>query len=489
VSDGPSPPPPVRWRDLLIIAAIAALAAAWQIDRKPIWLDEAVSWDMASRPPADLAAKTAADIHPPLYYLVLSVWAAAFGDSLTGLRSLSAVATIGSAVLLYLLARRWLARGTAAFSAVAYAISPHTIYFAQEARMYALAAILVLAATVSYRRWLESGATRTADLIAYGITAAAAMYTHYATALALIAIAAHLVFVYRPGRRSVLRWVAANLGAALIYLPWMSTALAQIFRGQAWRQSVTLADLPRYAVEAIFQLEFGLYQFPHFGLWPYTFVAALAAAGLFGVAVALRRGALRTAEHDWFLVLMVVAPLLIALFAQLRSGYLSLPRYLAYLLPFVVLLLARGLTTAFRPPVDAAAVLALAALQLPALGHYYRQPTRDYDPAPVIEFLQARLRESADPARERIIFAPGYMHLMFKYYWRDMPSEGVSSPAELDRLISSSAGTRLWVVEDYRWVHGHGGVTRDDLESVAVAPSDERRVRVFRLKDKQASAR
>ena len=479
MSDGPSPPPPVRWRELLIIAAIAALAAGWQIDRKPIWLDEAVSWDMASRAPADLAAKTAADIHPPLYYLVLSVWAATFGDSLTGLRSLSAVATMGSAVLLYLLARRWLARGTAAFAAVAYAISPHTIYFAQEARMYALGALLVLAATVSYRRWLESGATRTADLIAYGMTAAAAMYTHYATALALGAIAAHLLFVYRPDRQTVLRWMAANLGAALVYLPWMPTAAAQVFRGQAWRQPVTLADLPRHAVEAVFQLEFGLYQFPHFGLWPYAFVAALAAAGLFGVALALRRGHTRATEHDWFLVLMVVAPLLLALFAQLRSGYLSLPRYLAYLLPFVVLLLARGLTTAFRPPVAAAAVLALAALQLPALGHYYRQPTRDYDPAPVIEFLQARLTESANPARERIIFAPGYMHLMFKYYWRDLPSDGVSKPAELDRLLSESPERRVWVVEDYRWVHGPGGVTHPALTPVATPGADKARVRLF----------
>ena len=168
MSDDPSPRSPIRWRELLIIAAVAALAAAWQIDRKPIWLDEAVSWDMASRPPADLAAKTAADIHPPLYYLTLSAWAGAFGDSLTGLRSLSAVATVGSALMLFLLARRWLPQPAALFAALAYALSPHTIYFAQEARMYALAALFVLTAALAYRRWLDTGATRTADLIAYG---------------------------------------------------------------------------------------------------------------------------------------------------------------------------------------------------------------------------------------------------------------------------------------------------------------------------------
>ena len=482
MSDDPPSPPPVRWRDLLIVAAVAALAAAWQIDHKPIWLDEAVSWDMASRPPADLAAKTAADIHPPLYYLALAAWSRAFGDSLSGLRSLSAVATIGSALLLLLIGRRWLSRPAALFAALAYAVSPHTIYFAQEARMYALAALLVLVTTLSYRRWLESGGTRSGDLVTYGLAAAAAMYTHYATSLALGAIAAHLLLVYRPGRRALMRWLVANLGAALLYVPWMATAAAQVFRGQAWRQPVTLADLPRHTIEAVFQLEFGLYQFPHFGFWPYAFVAALAAAALSGVIVALRRSRAQTRERDWLLVMMVAAPLLVALFAQLRSGYLSLPRYLAYLLPFVVLLLARGLTTVFRPPLGAAAILALAALQLPALRHYYAQPTRDYDPGPVVEFLQAKLKESPDPARERIIFAPGYMHLMFGYYWRDLPGDGVSKPAELDGALSTATSGRVWVVEDYRWVHGHGGVTHPALERVLVPGSDERRVNIFRTR-------
>ncbi len=467
-----------------MLAAVAIAATTWQIDRKPIWLDEAVSWDMALRGPADLAAKTAADIHPPLYYLTLSAWIRAFGDSLTALRGLSALATLVSALLLYWLARRWLAPAAALCAGLAYVLSPHTVYFAQEARMYAMGACFVLAAVLAYRRWVESEFRRTPDLIAFVLAAAAAMYTHYATALPLAALSAHLIVVRRPGRRAVITWFAANGAAAMLYIPWMPTAFAQIVRGQSWRQPVMLADLPRHVVEAIFQLEFGLYQFPHYGVWPYAFVAALALAGLYGVIRAVRAGWQPKREADWLLVMLVFVPLLLALFAQLRSGYLSLPRYLAYLLPFMVLLLARGMAAVFRPATATAAIAALAVLQLPTLRHYYAQPNRDYDPTPVVAFLHARLNESPDRARERIIFAPGYMHLVFRYYWRDMPSEGVSSPAELDRLISSSAGTRLWVVEDYRWVHGHGGVARDDLEPVAVAASDERRVRVFRLKDK-----
>ncbi len=482
--DAPPSVPAFPWRDLLILAVVAVAATTWQIDRKPIWLDEAVSWDMALRAPADLAAKTAADIHPPLYYLTLSAWIRAFGDSLTALRGLSAIATLLSALVLYRLARRWLPPTAALAAVLAYALSPHTVYFAQEARMYAMGACLVLAAVLAYRRWVESEFSRTPDLILFTLVAAAAMYTHYATALALAAVSAHLIFVLRPGGRGVGRWLAANVAAAVLYIPWMPTALSQIVRGQSWRQSVQLADLPHHAVEAIFQLEFGLYQFPHFGVWPYAFVGALALAGLYGIVRAIRAEARPSREADWLLVMLVLAPLLLALFAQLRSGYLSLPRYLAYLLPFIVLLLARGLAGLLKPGAATAAITALALLQLPALRHYYAQPTRDYDPAPVIAFLQARAADATATSRDRIVFAPGYMHLVFGYYWRVMTSEGVSSPAELDRLISSSAGTRLWVVEDYRWVHGHGGVARADLEPVLLPGSDEKRVRIFHLKNK-----
>lgn len=482
--DAPPSVPAFPWRDLLIVAVVAVAATTWQIDRKPIWLDEAVSWDMALRAPGDLAAKTAADIHPPLYYLTLSAWIRAFGDSLTALRGLSALATLLSALILYRLARRWLTPAAALAAVLAYVLSPHTMYFAQEARMYAMGACFVLGAVLAYRRWVESAFSRTPDLIVLALTAAAAMYTHYATALPLVALSAHLILVRRPGTRAVTRWLGANVAAAVLYIPWMPTALSQIVRGQSWRQSVELADLPHHAVEAIFQLEFGLYQFPHFGMWPYAFVAALALAGVYGIVRAIRAEARPSREADWLLVLLVVAPLLLALFAQLRSGYLSLPRYLAYLLPFIVLLLARGMTAAFAPRTATAAIAALALLQLPALRHYYAQPTRDYDPAPVITFLQARIAQTTGTPRDRIVFAPGYMHLMFRYYWRDMTSEGVSSPAEMDRLISSSAGARLWVIEDYRWVHGHGGVERGDLEPVTVAGLDEKRVRVFHLRHK-----
>ena len=82
--------------------------------------------------------------------------------------------------------------------------------------------------------------------------------------------------------------------------------------------------------------------------------------------------------------------------------------------------------------------------------------------------------------RERIIFAPGYMHLMFKYYWRDLQSDGVSKPAELDQfLIGRETAGRLWVVEDYRWVHGHGGVAHPALSQIAVSGADRARVKVF----------
>ena len=49
---------------------------------------------MIQRPPATIVALSAADIHPPGYYLLLAAWAGLAGTSEFGLRALSALESV-----------------------------------------------------------------------------------------------------------------------------------------------------------------------------------------------------------------------------------------------------------------------------------------------------------------------------------------------------------------------------------------------------------
>ncbi|MFN8161885.1 MAG: glycosyltransferase family 39 protein [Solirubrobacterales bacterium] len=102
-------------------------------------------------------------------------------------------------------------------------LSPFMIYYSTEARGYAVMIALLLASTLCLLRALEAPGVRW--WVAYGAFSCAAMYTHYTVAFALIAQALWALWFHPPARRAVL---AANLGAALAYLPWASGAIADL---------------------------------------------------------------------------------------------------------------------------------------------------------------------------------------------------------------------------------------------------------------------
>src|SRR5580765_10036 len=51
--------------------------------------DESFSWRLTQYSTLSLINRTSADVHPPLYYLVLKVWIAVVGDSVLAVRGLS----------------------------------------------------------------------------------------------------------------------------------------------------------------------------------------------------------------------------------------------------------------------------------------------------------------------------------------------------------------------------------------------------------------
>src|SRR5258705_3967471 len=58
---------------------------------KSLWLDEAYSVLVAKQHFSEMLVSLRHDTHPPLYYLLLSIWTKLFGDVEIALRSLSGV--------------------------------------------------------------------------------------------------------------------------------------------------------------------------------------------------------------------------------------------------------------------------------------------------------------------------------------------------------------------------------------------------------------
>lgn len=272
----------------LTAAAILLGAAALRLYRlsgQSLWADEGNSVALARRGFVEIARRTAYDIHPPFYYWLLKVWITLFGDSEAGLRSLSVVLGVGLVYLIGVLGTRLFNRRVGLAAAFIAAFSPLQVYYAQEARMYMLLAVLSSLTILAAWMMFKAGPRSRPAGWAYVLIAAAGLYTHYAypLVLAVVNLAALLRYWPRTRARSpakrpytpYLKWLGWQLIPAVLYLPWLPTAWRQI---TTWPSEGTAAG-PVSILETISTtLVLGL-------SWPFTHLAWLPAAGL-GLAFA-----------------------------------------------------------------------------------------------------------------------------------------------------------------------------------------------------------
>jgi len=160
-----------------IALVLFAGLALWNISGASIWFDEAFSAYIIQYNFLDIARYTATDVHPPLFYWLLKIWTFFFGQTELGLRSMSVFFGAVAAVFGYLLTRRLFGRKAALAGIFILALSPLFIRYSQEARMYTLAAAIVLSATYVLMRALESKGRKL--WVVYGILVSLGMWTHY----------------------------------------------------------------------------------------------------------------------------------------------------------------------------------------------------------------------------------------------------------------------------------------------------------------------
>lgn len=252
VPEAPSPPATEspggpRPRHLLlgaILAGVLLVAIAFRfVTKSDLWLDEALTVNIAHAPLSDLVELLKRDGAPPLYYLLLHGWMAIFGTGDVAARALSGVLGILSLPLAYFagarlggsdpVRRRWVA-----WSAVlVVASSPYAIRYSSEARMYMLAMVLVLAGYLAIWRAVERPSV--GRLIPVALVTGALLYTQYwAFFLVGVVGVSQLWLVWRrkgEERRTALRILIAIAIGGLLFVPWLPTFAYQMqHTGTPW---------------------------------------------------------------------------------------------------------------------------------------------------------------------------------------------------------------------------------------------------------------
>jgi mannosyltransferase len=250
---------------LLAILLLASLLRFYRLDAQSFWNDEGNSARIAERTVGLIVEGAAGDIHPPGYYLLLHAWRAIFGQSEFALRSLSVVAGVALVALTYLLGRRLFGEATGLMAAFMGAISPFTIYYSQEARMYALLAALSAASTYLLLRFIinlqspiscsQSPAPSSpylGILVAYVLSSTAGLYTQYAFPFVLLVHNVIFALWWLAGARRwrwLAVWAGAQMAVVVLYLPWLPSVLRSVANwpsaGQVYELGPALLDVLR----------------------------------------------------------------------------------------------------------------------------------------------------------------------------------------------------------------------------------------------------
>ena len=234
----------------LVAAALLACAAGVLAGLLggPLWLDEALSVEIARLPVPDLFAALRQDGAPPLYYLLLHAWIGAFGTGTLAVRLLTVLLVPLALWLGFRLGERLGGRSGGRAALVVLAALPWTMRYGSETRMYLLVVVLSLAGTLALLRVRSSGSR--GAVLALAACVAALLLTHYWSLYLLTAVG----LVHLPGvvRRSpeALRVAAAGVLGVLAFLPWLPTFLFQAAHtGAPWADPASLLGLlrtPRY---------------------------------------------------------------------------------------------------------------------------------------------------------------------------------------------------------------------------------------------------
>jgi hypothetical protein len=201
----------------------AVVLFAFYGNHRSVSADEVWSLKTVGLNPRAMIEILRADVHPPLYFLLLAGWSRLFGATEAAARSLSGILYIAAASALFGLVRSFWDRRTAVLAAAIYLSSPLALLAAHFARMYALVSLLAIVSTWAYLR-LWNGPSRRACVVLVTVNALGS-FTHLWFFFLLLAEGLCAL----PGRRRVARiWVMLAASVVPFALLWSPALVIQL---------------------------------------------------------------------------------------------------------------------------------------------------------------------------------------------------------------------------------------------------------------------
>ena len=440
--------PPSRRLDapLAVCLAVQVFLFSFRLDVLSMWSDEWSSLRVVQQSVPAILRFVAADIHPPLYFLMLHFWLKLplGGDPVVRMRLLSVLFALAATVAVDLLWARRLPVGARLWFLALWTSSPCLLLYCRMARSYSLQLLVGTVAAWALWRLMERPERRACWTYAstYGAALALVFYTHYVPGIALGATGAVLLAKRRRWRDLFL-----SSGLTLVaYLPWLAILGVALWK---WTQQTGVYAMARNsALEMAVKVAFGWISFSlgeSIPDWALVGGVLLSAPIAWLVWVGLRK--------DSKLAWLVVPMALIAFIGVARwVPFHGIPARLLFLFPFYLILLVTG-REAF--PRAATAILAVLAL-LSCAGvqaYFERSDFLNKGYAMPYREIAAHISRASTPARSLVLVDGRNVDaLVFQYYlgpdWKVLLVSAPESVTSAEELAADPRVERIWYLRN-----------------------------------------
>lgn len=393
----PSFVPPPRWVEapapgdhkvsgpfLLALTLVGAGLRLLDLAGPSLWVDELLTWQ-AVQPGSGLGffEQVGDTIQGPLYLAVL--WPLLhWQDTPLMMRLPAAIAGIAAVPLFGWWAFRNLGGRSARLALLLFAVNPFHIWYSQEGRGYAFAMLLAIVLALVYQNMVRRGPTA-AQAVGFGLAGTALVLSNLSGVLLVAGMGLTVLILQRPARRAGWGWWLVAFGlVGLLTAPWLlkASGIWAIDRlvpgagtGAALRGETTFSWLALpYAVYTFF---FGYSLGPSLrelhqpdrlavlsGYWPLLVAgAAVVGCALLGVLAKVERRRLT-------LLVWIAVPILLLVVLAQRNIKPWNPRYVAIVMPALILLAGDGVAQLSRR-LGLVVAVGLVGLTLWSLAGYY----------------------------------------------------------------------------------------------------------------------
>jgi mannosyltransferase len=463
-----------------VVLAVSLVLRFWT--QSDLWLDEALTVNVARLPLHELPNALRHDGAPPLYYVLLHFWMLVFGTGNLAVRSLAGVFGVASLPLAWLAGRRLGGRRVAWACLIVVATSPFAVRYATENRMYSLEVLLTFAGYLAVGSALRRPTAT--SLLGVGALTTLLLYSHYWSIYLVGVVALWLAWRLFHGSTNA-KWVLLAMACgAVLFLPWVPIFYFQLrHTGTPWAVPASFAAI----VHAVAQFAGGDSS-PGRALGLAFF--GLVGLALFGTAIDSRRIELdlRTRPRARTVAIVTAGTLAVAVLVGMATRSAFQDRYAAVVFPTFALLIALGTVVFASDKVRYGVLAAVVALGLSVsasnvttdrtqAGQVAAAINAGAHPGDVVAYCPDQL----GPAVSRLL-KPGLVQLTFPrgappqiVDWADYAAHNAAGDASsFSQSLLGRAGRHvIWLVWAPNYLTLGGKCEAIEATLVAKRPSDE----------------